>query len=401
MKRIVLLLFPLLCLTCFAQVPVTPVTLPHVTFVNGAGLPCAFCTLGTYAAGTTTPLATYTDSSGGPQNPNPIVLDAAGGANIWMGANSYKLILKDASGTTIWSVDQVNAARLFPCGSSGAIQVANSTANGLTCDSTITINTTTHSISVGTLPANHVTIGAVGTPTLWTFDTTTPATALASLGGNAGIPGTAGQLVYYPTSGSTTAGTNSIPAGITAITAPPSDNSTKPATTAYVAAPGAINPTSVQVGTGSAITDNQGNGAKVQHSTGAVTGLDCARYDANGNIADAGVSCASLASRTCNANGCYRVEGDGTIIQWGSIAGCSTSSGRCSVSVSFPTTFTTTTNLSIEATCESGPENCVTSVANGATSSGFIMQFGALVFIGGSGGNLSGFQTGKWVAIGY
>lgn len=182
MKRIVRILFPLLgLLPCHAQVPVTPIVQPHVTFVDGAGSPCATCKLYTDAAGTTTPLATYADATGTSQNTNPIVLDAAGGANIWMGANSYKFILKDSSGATIWTVDQVNAAHLFPCGTAGAIQVANSGGNGTTCDQNVTINTVTHAINIGP-SGNHVTIGPQGTPTSWTFDTTSPASALASLG---------------------------------------------------------------------------------------------------------------------------------------------------------------------------------------------------------------------------
>jgi len=37
--------------------------------------------------------------------------------------------------------------RALPCGPANAIQAANSAVNGLTCDSQITINTTTHTIS--------------------------------------------------------------------------------------------------------------------------------------------------------------------------------------------------------------------------------------------------------------
>jgi hypothetical protein len=46
--------------------------------------------------------------------------------------------------------------------------------------------------------------------------------------------GTANQLAYYATNGSTITGTNAIPNGTTATTQTPSDNSTKVATTAYV-----------------------------------------------------------------------------------------------------------------------------------------------------------------------
>ena len=45
---------------------------------------------------------------------------------------------------------------------------------------------------------------------------------------------------------------------------------------------------SVQVGTGAAVTDNQGNGAKLQHSTGSTASGHLAKFDANGNVVDAG-----------------------------------------------------------------------------------------------------------------
>ena len=39
------------------------------------------------------------------------------------------------------------------------------------------------------------------------------------------------------------------------------------------------------------ITGNQGNGAKLQLSTGTTTTNDCVKYDANGNTVDAGSAC--------------------------------------------------------------------------------------------------------------
>jgi hypothetical protein len=285
-------------LCAFAHaVPVTPIVQPRVTFVNGAGLPCARCQLFTYAAGTTTALATYTDALGVSQNTNPIILDVAGGKSIWLGANSYKFILKDPSGVTIWSVDAVNPGNLGSCGSTGEVQIANS-GGGFTCDSGITINTTTHTFNIGTLPINHVTIGALGTPTSWTFDTTSPTTARTSLGGGSIASGTINQLAIYPANGNNVQGASVIPAGITAITQSPGDNSTKPATTAYVALPGAINPSSVQVASGVAITDNQGTGTKVQHSTGTTTTNDCVKFDAGGNTVPAGAPCLTATSAT-------------------------------------------------------------------------------------------------------
>lgn len=61
-----------------------------------------------YAAGTTTPLATYTDFSAGTPNTNPIVLDAAGGANVWIGSSAYKFVVKDSLSNIIRTVDNVS-----------------------------------------------------------------------------------------------------------------------------------------------------------------------------------------------------------------------------------------------------------------------------------------------------
>lgn len=298
-KRLFLIAAIFCALKTANAVPVTPATIPHVTFVDASGDPCAACSLYTYIAGSSTPFATYTDATGTTQNTNPIVLDAAGGANIWLGRASYKFILKDASGSTIWTVDQVNAATLFPCSPAGTIQFSNSGVNGLDCDSNITIDKINHTLNVGTMSVNHVTIGALGTPTTWFFDTTTPATALASIGGaptGGGTvnSGTINQLAWYAATGTAVSGTSAIPSAITATTQSPSDNSTKLATTAYVMTPGVINPTSVQVGTGVAMTANQGDGIKVQHSTGSATTDNCAKFDAAGNTVDAGISCAAL-----------------------------------------------------------------------------------------------------------
>jgi len=65
----------------------------------------------TYAAGTTTPLATYTSSSGGTVNTNPIVLDAAGRTanETWLTEGSnYKFILKDSSNVLIGTYDNIS-----------------------------------------------------------------------------------------------------------------------------------------------------------------------------------------------------------------------------------------------------------------------------------------------------
>ncbi len=78
------------------------------------GVPAAFGTVETYQAGTTTPIATYTDSTGGTANPNPVVLNARGEAQIWCLPNvSYKFVVADASGNPIRTVDNVQQSQLI------------------------------------------------------------------------------------------------------------------------------------------------------------------------------------------------------------------------------------------------------------------------------------------------
>jgi hypothetical protein len=64
----------------------------------------------TYAAGTTTPLATYTNQGGGTPNANPVVLDSAGRASIWLSSSAYRIIVKTSTGTTLTDDDNISAA---------------------------------------------------------------------------------------------------------------------------------------------------------------------------------------------------------------------------------------------------------------------------------------------------
>jgi len=94
---------------------------------TNAGLPVVLGQLFTYAAGTTTPLATFTDQSGAVQNTNPIQLDAAGRANVWLTPGTpYKFVLRGPSvlgapGVEIWSQD--NFAVGDPLGLGGLVSV--------------------------------------------------------------------------------------------------------------------------------------------------------------------------------------------------------------------------------------------------------------------------------------
>jgi len=67
---------------------------------NQGGIPLAGGLLFTYAAGTNTKLATYTDSTGGTPNTNPIVLNANGECDLWLtDGQAYKLVLSPSTDT--------------------------------------------------------------------------------------------------------------------------------------------------------------------------------------------------------------------------------------------------------------------------------------------------------------
>jgi hypothetical protein len=76
---------------------------------DSAGNPLGGGLLYTYAAGSTTPLATYSDDAGTVQNANPVVLDTSGTAVIRLGSAAYKFVLKDSGGSTQWTVDHYQA----------------------------------------------------------------------------------------------------------------------------------------------------------------------------------------------------------------------------------------------------------------------------------------------------
>ena len=82
------------------------------------GFPLAGGKLYSYAAGTSTPLATYTtavDLASGPvPNLNPTILDASGRASIFIPDGvGYKFILTDALDNLIWSEDNIQVPEIL------------------------------------------------------------------------------------------------------------------------------------------------------------------------------------------------------------------------------------------------------------------------------------------------
>jgi hypothetical protein len=93
--------------------------LPIQKFFNSNGEPLVGGLLYTYTAGTTTKVATYTDSTGVGTNTNPIVLDYRGECRVWLDITKiYKFILSPPGDTdpptkAIWTVDNIAAPISF------------------------------------------------------------------------------------------------------------------------------------------------------------------------------------------------------------------------------------------------------------------------------------------------
>jgi hypothetical protein len=97
-----------------AQTPVILAPLPQLQFFDQSGRPLAFGCVSTFANNSTSPLSTFTDSTGVTVNQNPVMLSAGGSANIWLEAGiSYSIRVKSAgglhcaSGSTLYTINGI------------------------------------------------------------------------------------------------------------------------------------------------------------------------------------------------------------------------------------------------------------------------------------------------------
>ena len=130
----------------------------------------------TYAAGTTTPLATFTDAGGLTANTNPIILNSLGQANIWLApSSSYKFSVYTSADVLLYTVDNIatpidylslvtSLASPPPIGSTapntGAFTTLAATTGTITTVNCTTVNATT---------VNAATVTATGTVTAETL----------------------------------------------------------------------------------------------------------------------------------------------------------------------------------------------------------------------------------------
>lgn len=387
-----ILLLAGVCGVASAQVNVSLSPAPKQTFFDQSGAACAGCSLYSYAGGTTTPTPTYTSSTGTSQNTNPIVLDIAGAANVWLATSSkYKLVLKDALGTTIWTVDNVSGSggggSVVPCATAYAIQFSSSDATALACDPAIKVNTSSHAIEVGgTISGPYFSLHNTSTiPASWTFDVTTPATALASLGtipytslpamtGNSvlmnaingsGTP-TAVPLPLGCTNGINYSSTTHTYTCITAGTTPLSNLATQSADTVVMnASGGPSSPSAVNMPSGCA------NGINYNTSTHSW-------------------SCVSSSTLTCTGSippwSCYSIDAQGVITEFGVVVAPTTSNTVQTVSISFPFTFPNQEVLTVSGGSQpDGANDSYVVYHTGLSSTGAVAVIRCSVNIGGAG----------------
>jgi hypothetical protein len=88
----------------------SPVGGAAAQFFTNSGVILSGGKLYTYAAGTTTPKASYTSSSGSTAHTNPIILDSAGrvpGGEIWLSVSPYKFALYTSADVLIATYDNI------------------------------------------------------------------------------------------------------------------------------------------------------------------------------------------------------------------------------------------------------------------------------------------------------
>jgi hypothetical protein len=153
---------------------------PKQQIYGSDGAPLVGGKIYTYAAGTTTPLATYTDAGAGTANTNPIILNSLGQANIWLASSSYKFSVYTSADVLLYTVDNITApldtsslvtalASPPPIGSTapntGAFTTLAATTGTITTGNITTGNITT----VNATTVNAATITATGTITAETL----------------------------------------------------------------------------------------------------------------------------------------------------------------------------------------------------------------------------------------
>jgi len=167
-------------------VNLSPVAGAAQQFFTNSGAPLSGGLLYTYAAGTTTPQATYTTAAGTTANSNPIVLNSAGrlDSEVWLTSTlTYKFVLKDSGGVTIATYDDIPGIGSVSGLTSGTSLLSGNGSGGfsnVTIGSNLSFVGGTLSATTGGSGAGTVTSVALTAPTAFTV-TGSPVTSTGTL----------------------------------------------------------------------------------------------------------------------------------------------------------------------------------------------------------------------------
>ena len=90
---------------------------------NNSGMLLAGGKIYFYRAGSTTPLATFQDSQGVTANPNPVILDSAGSAKIFLLPALYRVEIYSADNELIHEIDEIGSASGASLGGTGSLAI--------------------------------------------------------------------------------------------------------------------------------------------------------------------------------------------------------------------------------------------------------------------------------------
>ena len=150
MKRLIPALLTGLILLLPASAQAQGTIIPNIaqTFLDASGNECSGCLLDTWQAGTTTALATYSNSTLTTPNANPVVMDSAGrpttGA-IYLSAVSYAFRLRTSAGVTLWTLDPVTA---IPT-ASGNVDVTGTAGEAITAGQAVYLSDGSGALTAG------------------------------------------------------------------------------------------------------------------------------------------------------------------------------------------------------------------------------------------------------------
>jgi hypothetical protein len=166
MKRILLFIALLCALSGAASAQVSLAPFVKGQWFDNSGHPLSGGRIYTYIAGTTTALATYRDSQGLIPNTNPVILDSAGRADIWLTGVAYKLVLTNSSGVQIWSEDNIPGSTNSLLGLNNIWTGQNTWNSTATFNSSVTFNSGFTSSGPNNMSGGGILNGTwTGTPT--------------------------------------------------------------------------------------------------------------------------------------------------------------------------------------------------------------------------------------------